>query len=406
MLIIIAWKNIWRNKLRSIIVVVAVSIGLFAGVFASAFMRGLGIQRINSAIENETSSIQIHTPDYILNREINDTIKNLFSLTPLLDTIPEIAAYSKRIKINAMALTATTGTAIMLYGIEPEKEKKVTGIYKFIIDSLGTYFEEKKNNSIIIGKKLAEKLNVRLKSKIVLNMQSCDGTIISTAFRVSGIYKSSNANLDEVNVFVAYHNLAPLIGFTGSQAHEIAILSKNNNMVGSLKDKLIARMPGQSVMTWKEISPDLGMIDDMQKKMIYVILLIILLALCFGIINTMLMAILERTREIGMLMAVGMIKIKVFFMIMAESILLTFTGAAIGIGIAAAAIYYFNTHGINLANLSEGLEAAGISTTVYPIFIPGYFINTSLLVLLTGILSSVIPAKRALKLNPAEAIRE
>ncbi len=406
MLLTIAWKNIWRNKVRSLIVVIAISIGLFAGVFAAAFMRGLGIQRINSAIENEISSIQIHSPNYILNREINDTIKNLNEVLSLLKNKHEITAFSKRIKINAMALTATTGTAIMLYGIEPENEKKVTGIYKFVIDSLGTYFKETKNNSIVIGQKLAEKLNVKIKSKIILNLQSSDGNIISAAFKVTGIYKSSNAMLDEVNVYVKYKELAYLTGLSTSQAHEIAIFIKNNKLVTKLNNDLIKTLPGQSVMSWKEISPDLGMIDDMQGKMIYVILLIILLALCFGIINTMLMAILERTREIGMLMAVGMNKTKLFFMIMFESVFLTLTGASIGVGMAVLAIYYFGKHGINLAGLTQGLEAVGISTTVYPIFIPGYFFNITFLILLTGILSAVIPARRALKLNPVEAIRE
>lgn len=406
MLLIIAWKNIWRNKIRSLIVIIAVCIGLFAGVFAAAFMRGLGIQRITSAIENEISSIQIHTPNYILNREINDTIQNVNEVLSHLKNTPEIKAFSKRIKINAMALTATTGTAIMLYGIEPENEKKVTGIYKFVIDSLGTYFKEPKNNSIVIGKKLAEKLKVKIKSKIILNLQSSDGIIISAAFKVTGIYKSSNAVLDEVNVFVKYNELAVLTGLTTSQAHEIAILAQDNKLVNKLKEKFVKNMPGQSVMTWKEISPDLGIIDDMQGKMIYVILLIILLALCFGIINTMLMAILERTREIGMLMAVGMNKPRLFFMIMFESIFLTVTGASIGVGFAVLAISYFNKHGINLAGLTQGLEAAGLSTTVYPIFIPGYFLNITLLILLTGVLSAIIPARRALKLNPVEAIRE
>lgn len=406
MIFIIAWKNIWRNKIRSLIVIIAVSIGLFAGVFAAAFMRGLGIQRINSAIENEISSIQIHTPNYILNKEINDTINNLNEVVSLLKNKTEIKAFSKRIKINAMAITATTGTSVMIYGIDPENERKVTGIHKFIIDSLGTYFKEPKNNSIVIGKKLAEKLKIKLKSKIILNFQSIDGNIISAAFKVTGIYKSSNAMLDEVNVYVKYNELATITGLSASQAHEIAILAKEHKQVSNLTTELIKIMPEQSVMSWKEISPELGMIDDMQGKMIYVILLIILLALCFGIINTMLMAILERTREIGMLMAVGMNKVRLFLMIMLESVLLTISGASIGISLAVLAIYYFGKHGINLAGLTQGLEAAGLSTTVYPIFIPGYFFNITLLILLTGVLSALIPARRALKLNPVEAIRE
>jgi len=137
----------------------------------------------------------------------------------------------------------------------------------------------------------------------------------------------------------------------------------------------------------------------------YIYISIFLLALSFGIINTMLMSVLERTRELGMLMAIGMNKKKVFQMIMLESVLLTLTGGMIGMIISALLINYYSVAGINLSMWAEGFEAIGYASIIYPSLSWSLFLGITLLVIITGILSSIWPARKALGLNPAEAIR-
>ena len=135
-------------------------------------------------------------------------------------------------------------------------------------------------------------------------------------------------------------------------------------------------------------------------------MIIIFLALSFGIINTMLMAVLDRVREIGMLMAIGMNKTKIFLMIMLETILLMLTGSVVGLVLSYLLIEFFGKHGIDLSSLSSGLSGFGFSTVVYPFLEMNAYIKIVIMVIITGFLSSLIPAKRALKLNPSEAIRK
>jgi putative ABC transport system permease protein len=405
MILSIAWKNIWRNKTRSLIIISAIIIGLFGGLFASALSNGLIKQRIESAIANESANIQIHTNAFMLNKELNDTISNSNKLFAILDTTQSIKDWSARLKITAMAGTASNAMGIMLNGVDPEKEKNVCQIYKCIADSNGTWFSENKKNSIVIGAKLAEKLHVRLRSKIIITFQAADKNIVSAAFKVTGIYKTDNTSFDERNAYVQYNDLTQIVGFSNNSFHEIAIALKNDSTNTLVKTQLQKHFAQMNISSWKELMPEVGMMSDMTNQTLMILMVIIMLALSFGIINTMLMAVMERTREIGMLMAIGMSRARIFIMIMVETIFLSLTGGFIGMMVSSLIISLYAKYGINLSKFSQGMEDMGFSAIVYPNLNIGFYINLTLLVILTGILSSIIPARKALKLNPVEAIR-
>jgi putative ABC transport system permease protein len=405
MIYIIAWKNIWRNKVRSLIIMFAIVIGLFGGLFASAFMNGLVVQRIESAIENETANIQIHHKHFQLNKDLEDTIAHLTTIEQTLDTAKDIEGWSARLKVTAMAGTAVTGAGVMVCGIDPGKEKQVTGIWHSIADTSGTWFADNRKNSIVIGAKLAAKLKTKLKSKIVLTFQAADKSMVSAAFKVIGIYKTGNTSVEERIVYVRYTDLKPIVGFEADRANEIAIALKNDQTNDRVKAMLKGRFKDLSIQGWKELMPELGLLADLTTQMLYIILAIILLALCFGIVNTMLMAVMERTHEIGMLMAVGMNKLKVFQMIILETVMLSLSGGFLGMLISAAVIRIFANIGINLSAFAAGLEKIGYSPVIYPYLDTSFYIGLTMLVILAGIFSSLLPARKALRLNPVEAIR-
>ncbi len=410
MILSISWRNVWRNKLRSAVVIIAVTLGIFAGIFATAFTVGMVEQRINSAIENEVSHIQIHHTKFLENYDVQYAINNADSVIKLIQKIPEVKAVSKRTKIQAMATTSATGSGIIINGINPKQEQQVTAIYKKIID--GTYFEQGKRNPIVIGEKLAKKLSarggkVKIRSKIVITLQRPDGILTGSAFRVVGIFKTNNSGFDEMNVYVRNNDLVSLTDFDNTKTHEIAILLNENESTNKITEKLklLKHFRNLNIMQWKEIQPDLGMLTDFMDKMLYIYVVIILLALSFGIINTMLMAILERQKEIGMLMAVGMNKIRVFSMIMLETIFLSITGGILGMIISSLCIWYFGNKGIDLSAYSEAYSSIGYSSIIYPEVDFDFYITLTLLIIFTAIVASIYPALRALRLKPAEAVR-
>jgi len=279
-------------------------------------------------------------------------------------------------------------------------------IQNFIEDSVGHYFDKKtRSKQIVIGEKLAEQLKVDVKSKLIVNLQTLDGSLTGGVFRVAGIYRITNSATENSMAFVKKNELASLVGLENGSAHEIAIKLNEGVELKSVVKKLQTKYPELSVMSWKDIQPDLGMVTEWLDIMLYVVMVIILLALAFGIVNTMLMVVLERVKELGMLMAIGMNRLRVFSMIMLETIFLSITGGIVGMVIAALLVGYYGENGIYLKSFSQGFEAVGYSPVLYPEIGIQFYLTIVLLIILAAIIASIYPAIKALRLKPAEALR-
>jgi len=399
----LAWKNIWRNKLRSIVVMVAVALGVLAGIFTTAFMNGMVDDRVNTVIRTEISHIQIHQPGFGDNNDFFLRMENADSLLQSLGQEKEIAAACKRIIIASMVASAEMSTGIRILGIVHEQEKQVSNLSGKLIK--GDYFEGETRNPVMIGKKLAEELKVDIRKKIIITVQDVNRTITSGAFRVTGIFETDNTMYDKANIFVKYDDLCRLTGLRGDEAHEIAILLKDDESTAKVKMALEGRMPSLDVKDWLELSPEAGYLVSVMDQYMYIFIMVILLALCFSIINTMLMVVLERTRELGMLLAVGMGRPAILSMIVLETVYLSLTGGLLGVAAGYLICDYLGRTGLNLHFWEEAFESVGYSALIYPVISPGMLINTTLLVILTGLLASLYPALKAMKLNPAEATR-
>jgi putative ABC transport system permease protein len=403
MLFAIAWRNIWRHKVRSLAIITSVVIGLWIGAFVNAMYWGMSEDRVKIAIENEISHIQIHHPKFKEDYKAEFAIPMNDELVSVLQQNENVKAYSLRTIAQAMLATAGGSTGLQVNGIHPQQEQNVTGIYNSIIE--GEYLTEEKRNAIMVGDKLAKKMKLKLKSKVVLTYLDKENNIISGAFRVSGIFKTQNTTWDERNVFVRMEDLAPSM-LLHNEIHEIAILLHSNSDVESTAEFLQNKLPALQVQDWMKVSPETGLIISTMTQFSIVFIIIILLALSFGIINTMLMAILERMREIGMMMALGMNKLKIFLLVLFETCLLVFIGCPIGLFVAWISIKYFSVHGIDISSFAEkAMSSYGFGTMIYPMLPNELYVQIIILVIITALVSSVFPAVKALKLNPAEAIK-
>jgi putative ABC transport system permease protein len=400
----IAWRNVWRNKLRSLIMVAAIALGLFAGVFTMAFMQGAVDARIESATKTELAHLQIHAPDFLVNNDVALKIENADELTRQIEVLDSVVAASKRLIAEPFIMAAHGTGGGKLIGVIPEQEKKVTDIWEKIVD--GAYLEhDSRMPPVVVGEKLARRLRLNVGTRINVQMVDRNGNLSIKGYRVSGIYRTTNTSYDESTLFVRFQDLQSQLGMEENTAHEIAVLLKNGNEAAAVKPSVQKLAGNYEVQTWKELSPEMSLLTDSMDQYMYIFILIILLALCFGIINTMLMAVLERVKEIGMLMAVGMNKRRIFSMIILESVLLTVSGGILGMLIGSVVTKFFETRPINLAMFAEGLESYGFASQVYTSLQSETLVTIGILVILTGMLSAVWPARKALKLNPAEATR-
>lgn len=404
MLFQIAWRNIWRNKTRSLVVICSIVIGLWAGVFILAFAWGMYQKNMDDSVYRQLSHIQIHHPSFAIENDPEYAISETKEVLGKLRSDPRVQSASARVISRGMISSATTVKGVKLHGISPEAEERQIGLAQMLTS--GSYFSSGKKNEILIGEKLAKKLKVKNKSKVVLTFTDINANIVSAAFRVGGVYRSMNISLDEVNVFVQKDHLRELLGLNSSQSNEIAILLKDEGQVQAFKNYCNVLVPIGKVEDWKELSPELGLVIESFNMYTYIIIGIILLALTFGIINTMLMSVLERVRELGMLMAIGFNKRKIFLMIILETFYLALTGCPIGLLTGWLVNDLLGKHGINIAMFSEGLSSYGFSSVIYPSLESQKYGIVAAMCILTAILSAIYPAIKALQLNPSEAIRK
>jgi ABC-type lipoprotein release transport system permease subunit len=468
-----AWKNVWRNKVRSLVVISSVTIGIFAGVFSVALMNGMIAQRVNDALNEEISDIQITGKKFRINNDPQLVINNPSRVLSAIRSVPAIGGIVERTIIIGMANTALKSTGVQIIGINTEEEKQIFTLFKRIIPGSGDYFEkDSKFNLSLIGEDLAKELGIvryiidsstindlrrkglpvpvvnklktltgerflnekqfvkkmnsvftareakkyggiikkeawtfRQGTRMTLTFLDKDNNQVGAMFRIAGLYDVSNSIFEKSTVFVKRTDLNRLVGLPDSSFHEIIIKINNLDQTESITDDLAEKLPDLEVLSWKKLQPDLAMMTDMVQQFYLIFGIIILAALAFGIVNTMLMVVLERTRELGMLTAIGMNKKKVFSMIMLESVFLSLIGGIAGMIVSYLVIRLTEHTGINLSQYAEGFEALGYSANIFPQITAGFFGIVTILIIITGILSSVYPAMKALKLNPVEAIR-
>lgn len=402
MLILLAWRNIWRNKTRSAVIVSSVALGILSGAFITALYFGMGNGRVDSAIHHEVSHLQIHHPDFRKDFEA----KYSFPEAPMqqsLQSDPRIAAFSLRSMSSGMLADANDARGVEIFGIDPGAENRTREMPASVKE--GQYLDTTEHNQILIGRKLAERMKLKPRSKVVLTFQNVDNNLVSAAFRVCGLYKSQNTPLEERQVYVVKHELDTLLGVRAG-VHEAAILLKNEKDMDAVQKSLAAQFPQLQVENWKQISPETDLIISSLDSYSIIFTSIILLALSFGIINTMLMAILERSREIGMLMAIGMNKVRLFFLVLLETFFLTIAGVPFGLLAAWAIVKWLGKAGMDFSKYAdEGLNSFGFSAIIYPDLPGKSVLEMILLVFIAALVSAIFPALKVMRLKPAEAIR-
>ncbi|MBX2942577.1 MAG: ABC transporter permease [Cyclobacteriaceae bacterium] len=401
MIAIIAWRNVWRNKGRSLVVIGAMVIGIWALTFAGGFMQSFLTSYIQSAIRHETSNGQVHHPEFTQDYDIQYYIKDYQSILGFLKQTHAVEFVTTRSLVNGMISSSRQATGVKIIGINPEEEAKVTELNTLI--SEGAYFEGISSNPVLIGDKLAEKLKVNVRSKVVLTFQDMEGNITAGSFKVAGILDASSVAISESSAYVLKSDLNRLLNI-GDNIHEIAYTTVVGTDDEALAKKIQSNFESDKVESWKEISPALVFMEQMMAATLKILIIIIMSALAFGIVNTMLMAVLERIRELGMLMALGMKRAKVFLMIMVETIYLSTVGGPVGLFIGYATVSYLGKVGIDLTDYSEGLEAIGYNSILYPLLQPMDYIQIMIGIILTAFLASIYPAWKAIKLKPIDAL--
>ncbi|HEY9164614.1 MAG TPA: ABC transporter permease [Candidatus Kryptonia bacterium] len=384
------------------ILIISITIGVMAMILTDGISVGMMQQMLTNQIGADAGYIQIHKKGYQANPALKNSIGDPYGIRTALANESLPCNVSERLRTFGLVSSAYNSSGVSILGVEPSSEKKVTTICKYV--TKGTYLSGKPAE-ILISSSAAEKLKVELGDKVVVMASRFDGSIGSEACRVVGIFETFDSGFDQGHVYIPMQTAQQLLGADGRISEFVVnpIDAKKADMVAdNIRSKLAN---SYEVLTYRQMLPLLVMQVQLYDETIYIFYAIIVIALIFGIVNTMLMAVMERTHEFGVDMAIGMSNRRIFAMILTEAAFLGIVGTAVGLVASFAIFIPLSYSGWNLAMFSESLRSLGVGTTIYPILTASSLVNATVIIPISTVIGALYPATRAIRLRPVEAIR-
>ena len=405
-LIKLSWKNIWRNKRRTLITVNAIALGVAWLIWAHNFFDSFHDQMITNAIQYNSGHLAVSSPGFQDHRESQLFLRDAGEAAKWFKNSDAVKVFTPRVHLQGM-LSSPYGSASIWYaGVNPETEAHTTEFASKIVE--GTYLaEDNKTKSIVLGMKLAKRLNVKLGSKVVALTQGVDGSIGNELFRVTGIFET-HSNADKALAFVKINDARALASLPPRAVHQISVVLTDDSLVDKFQKEFYEIFDAKkvSLLTWKDLDKPLMATVELQKSANGILMFIILFIAALGIANAILMSILERTREFGVMMAIGTSKPEMVKMVLTETILLSGVGLFVGNVIGIAVTLYFGSRGFDLNWLTDQTVTVNgfITTMTYPIVQISNSISITAAVLGLAVLAAFAPIQHIAKLNAIKAL--
>jgi putative ABC transport system permease protein len=411
----LAWRNLWRNRRRTFITMTAIAFGYAMLLFVACLMAGLRWQMIENGTCLVMSQVQVQAPAYYPSRSIQKTVggRQGTDVTAMLAVITadrRVYAAAPRVYGYGLLSAAHRSAGVELMGIVPEAERKITILNSEIVK--GDYLTARVPKGVVLGEKLASTIGTQLGSEIVLLTQAADGSMGNDAYTVVGIFHTGLDSVDRGLVLMSLPALQELLQLAPTRIHEVGIklndITAATTVAAALEKELDKTVPVRA-RAWPELAPELASYVQFNHGITFVLFFIFFLMAVIGVMNTMLMAVFARTRELGMLMALGMRPGQVIMLIMAEAVGLAVASLVVGGAIGVPLLWYLQAHGLDLGGATgEVVSLAGV--VVGHLWygrqdFPAYC-EAAVGLAATALVSALYPAWRAAHFKPTEAIRK
>ena len=395
-----AFRDLGRNRRRSFFSALAVSVGLAILMLMSAVVNGEMGSAIQGAIILETGHIQVRAASYDENKSSlkwQDLVENPDQIASQIAAFPQVKVATPRLFASGFISAGNQSAGARIYGIDPASA--ANDPYRLGIIS-GSYLTADDNAGLLIGKPIAEKLNLKAGDNVGLSVNTANGDVAAQTFVVRGIYSTNTYGFDNATIFLPLAK-AQAITQTQNHASTIFVLLKES----SYTDAVASALKGSSlkVLTWKDLNPLILDWETQANSYISILYLIILAIAASVIINTLIMSVYERTREIGILSAIGMRGRRIMYLFLAESALLAVAGVIMGVVLGVLSNYLFNIHGFYIGNMA--LTGFMVTDTIFAKLTVTDTINLSIVTFIVTILAGLYPAIMASRMQPVEALR-
>jgi len=403
-----AWRNIWRNTRRTILTICAIAFASLLLVFMLSFQFGSYATMINTAVKIQTGHLQIQAQEYHDKKDIRLVVPRPEQVAAVLAGMPQIESYTFRGQSFSLISSRERTYGVVVAGIDPVSEAAVSRLKSLI--HRGEYFAEDDADLALVGHLLARNLRVDIGDELTVLGQGRDGSIAATVVEIKGIYRSGIDDFDRSSIQIPLKTFQTVYSMQGA-VHEVVVIANALAEVAKIKTALKTALPGieshkpLTVMDWNELMPGLRQSIEMDLVGGLIFYLLLILVVAFSILNTFLMAIFERTRELGVLMAIGTTPGRLTKILLLESMIMTAMGIAAGIIVGSLITLYFQSYGIDFSGASELLSQFGITGRMYPKLSWLSATSGPLVVLAITFAAALYPALKVRQMQPVEAMR-
>ncbi len=376
-------------------------------VFMLSFQFGSYDTMINTAVKIHTGHVQVQAEGYRDKMDIRLVVPNPGAVDDVIKDIPGIEAYTSRANAFSLVSSSDRTYGVLLTGIDPEREAKVSTLKKLV--QRGEYLAQEDTDMALVGELLARNLKVDIGDELVALGQGRDGSVAASVLKVKGIFSSGEDKFDRNSVQMPLGYFQDVFSMRGA-VHEMVVLGRSLEDVKKIKKELGAGVRSIDndgnlvVLDWMELMPGIVQsikLDLVSGLIMYVILIVVV---AFSILNTFLMAIFERTREFGVLMAIGMTPGRLMKSLFLESATITLIGIILGIISGGMITWYYQVHGILISGASELLSQYGLPERMYPqLSVLSVSIGAGIVLIIT-ILTAIYPVLKVRRLRPVEAM--
>lgn len=399
----LAWKNLWRNKTRTLITISAIMFALILAVLASSLKEGIFANLVKNMVSFYSGYVQVHQKGYWKEQILDNSFENKYSLQQAILTNYNISAVAPRIESFALASSAEVTKGCMVVGTNPEEENKVTFLNRKLIR--GSYFNLN-DKAVLLASGLAEQLKVGINDTIVLIGQGYHGSTAAGKFPVKGILQFGSPDLNDRILYLPLPAAQEFYAADGMITSMIIQLKDADAMLQTQEALQQTLSKNYEVMNWGELMPDIKQHIETDTNNMKYVQGILYVLISFGIFGTLLMMMVERKREMGMMVAIGMKKTFLMLVLVIESVLTVLTGCLLGLMISIPVVYYFKKFPIRIGGeTAKAYERFGFEA-IFPTSVEtGIFIDQGIVVLVIGLLLSLYPVYKIIRLNAINALK-
>lgn len=404
-----AWRNLWRNRRRTLITLSSIAFATMLAVLFTGLQDHSWTQVINLAARLGGGHVTIQHPDYLDKPATSRTVRGLDALSAEALRDPRVRAVMPRIVGQVMLATAAESLGAGFIAFDPSRESPATlSVLEAVRE--GSVFGPGDSKGLLIGARLAENLGVKLRSKVVYTLTDKQGEIVSGLARVSGIVRTGSPSVDQGLCLLPIDSVRKALGYQADEAVQLAVFVRDQRDSEAVAADLGSRLgEGAAALTWKQSQPDLDSLIAMKKGGTLFFELLILVLCAAGIFNTMFVSVMERLREFGILLAIGLSPGRLFALIMWESLWLALLGLVAGAVVTAWPYHHMNVVGIDMSVMvgEGGMDISGVA--MEPVMRVGIYGGNlaaiCLVAVIATLLAGVYPAWRAGRVEPVETIK-